>query len=67
MLFRSIVLEAEAAGEHSLEDGLNCIAALRREEKEAAVRDLKARIRSAEREGRLQEALDLARQLSAVR
>ena len=60
------VLEAETAGEASLENGLACIAAMRREDREAVLRELKSRIRTAEREGRLQEALDLARQLSGI-
>jgi len=62
----AIVLEAEASGEPSLENGLACIAALRRENREATLRELKTRIRTAEREGRFAEALDLARQLSQV-
>jgi len=62
----AIVLEAEGSAEPSLENGLACIAALRREDREATLRDLKTRIRAAEREGRFQEALELARQLSEV-
>ncbi|MEP6714389.1 MAG: DNA primase [Terriglobia bacterium] len=63
----SIVLDATvldaAAAETSLEDGLACIDAFRREERESIRGELKARIRLAEREGRLQEALEFMRQL----
>jgi hypothetical protein len=37
---------------------------LRREDREATLRELKSRIKSAEREGRLGEALALMQQLS---
>jgi DNA primase len=62
----SIVLEAGAAHTPTLEDGLACIAALRREGHETIRRELKARIKSAEREGRLHEALELASQLQHI-
>jgi DNA primase len=54
----SIVLDAESA-RLTLEDGLACIEAVRREERESIRRDLKARIKLAEREGRIEEALQL--------
>jgi len=49
-----------------IEDGLSCLAALRLDEQESLRRDLRARIRAAEREGRIQEALDLYQQLHAL-
>ncbi|HTA41527.1 MAG TPA: DNA primase [Bryobacteraceae bacterium] len=50
----------------SIEDGLACVDALRRSDRENVLRDLKSRIKSAEREGRFQDAMELARQLSQV-
>jgi DNA primase len=49
----------------SVEDGLACLAALKREEKEARRRDLRNRIKSAEREGRIAEALRLIEELGS--
>jgi hypothetical protein len=46
-----------------IEDGLSCLAALQLDEQESALRDLRARIKSAEREGRIQDALTLMQQL----
>jgi len=57
-LFEAIVLEA-ANCENTLEDGLACIEAWKRESQNEAQRDLKARIKQAEREGRFEEALRL--------
>ena len=48
----AIVLETDAA-RLTLEDGLACVEAMRRDEHEATRRDLKARIKLAEREGRI--------------
>jgi DNA primase len=62
----AIVLEEGAAHSPTLEDGLACVAALRREGRETMRRELKARIKSAEREGRLHEALELANQLQHI-
>ncbi len=62
----AIVLEEGAAHTPTLEDGLACVAALRREGLETMRRELKARIKSAEREGRLHEALELANQLQHI-
>jgi DNA primase len=60
----SIVLDAAGTGAATaLEDGLACIGALRKEEREAARRELKVQIKQAEREGRMQEALRLMQQL----
>lgn len=59
----AIVLGAGAA---TVEDGMACLAALKREDKGAEVRELKTRIKAAEREGRMAEALELARQLSQL-
>jgi DNA primase len=61
----SIVLDA-AGTATALEDGLACIHALRREEREAARRDLKLQIKNAEREGRMKDALHLMRQLGEL-
>jgi DNA primase len=60
----AIILDAGPEGKATLEDGLACVEALRREDRDAILRDLKGRIRSAEREGRLSEALALMQQLS---
>ena len=55
----------EAANcENTLEDGLACIDAWKRECQHEAQRDLKAQIRQAEREGRFEEALRLMALLS---
>ncbi len=61
----SIVLDADAA-HISLEDGLACIEAVRREERERVRRELKTRVKLAEREGRIEEALELMQQLSGL-
>jgi len=47
-------------------DGLACLAALQLDEQESARRDLIARIKAAEREGRFQEALSLMQQLHVL-
>src|ERR1019366_604628 len=60
----AIVLDAGSGGGATLEDGLACVEALRREDRETILRDLKTRIKSAEREGRIAEALALMQQLS---
>jgi DNA primase len=62
----AIVLDDGTAHTPTIEDGLACVAALRREGRETMRRELKARIKSAEREGRLQEALELAHQLQHI-
>jgi DNA primase len=56
-----------SGGGTALEDGLACVEALRRENRDSLRRELKLRIKAAEREGRLAEALELAEQLSGVR
>jgi DNA primase len=61
----AVVLDLHDGG-GTLEDGLACVDALRRADNENMVRELKARIKSAEREGRLTEALQLARELSEL-
>jgi DNA primase len=61
--FSAIVLES-GSSEAKLEDGLACVEALQREARESIRRDLKVRIKSAEREGRMNEALELIRELS---
>lgn len=63
-ILASLVLDAGAGNGASLEDGLACVEALRRDDRETIVRDLKTRIKSAEREGRMHEALALMQQLS---
>ncbi len=60
----SIVLDTDAS-RLTLEDGLACIEAVRREEHESIRRELKARIKLAEREGRIGDALQLMSQLTA--
>jgi DNA primase len=60
------VLLDSGHGGATLEDGLACIDALRRADREYLIRELKTRIKAAEREGRLMEALDLARELSQL-
>ena len=60
----STLVFAAAAASVTLDDGLAAIAALEREESETLRRDLMSRIRTAEREGRIAEAMDLTRQLS---
>jgi DNA primase len=62
----AIVLEAGATHTPSLEDGMKYVAALRREGRETMLRELKARIKVAEREGRMREALELAHQLQHI-
>jgi DNA primase len=61
--FSAIILDS-ASSEAKLEDGLACVEALQREARESIRRDLKVRIKSAEREGRMNEALELIRELS---
>jgi DNA primase len=61
-----IVLDSGASGP-TLEDGMACIEALRRAHREVAARELKTRIKAAEREGRIQEAIELTQQLSHIR
>jgi DNA primase len=61
----AIVLDS-SAGAVTLEDGLACVEALRRADRENLIRELKTRIRAAEREGRISEALDLAQQLQKL-
>ena len=58
----SIVLDA-ASTETALEDGLACIAAMRKEERDAARRELKGLIKQAEREGRMHDALRMMQEL----
>ncbi|HEX4136534.1 MAG TPA: DNA primase [Bryobacteraceae bacterium] len=62
--FAAILLDAGAEGGATVEDGMACVEALRRDDREAVLRDLKSRIKSAEREGRFSEALALMQQLS---
>ncbi len=60
-----IVLDSGAAG-LTLEDGMACIEALRRAHREITARELKNRIKTAEREGRIEEAIELTHQLSHI-
>jgi hypothetical protein len=50
----------------SREDGQACVEALRRGDSETLRRELKSRIRAAEREGRMQEAIELMQRLSEI-
>jgi hypothetical protein len=61
--FAAIVLDAPLA---ALEDGLACLDALRRDERDAVRRELKTRIRDAERAGQIAAALDLMHELSRL-
>jgi DNA primase len=63
-ILAAIILDAGVDRGATLEDGFACVEALRREHRETTLRELKSRIRSAEREGRLAEALSLMQQLS---
>jgi DNA primase len=65
-ILAALVLDAMTGGDTTVEDGLACVAALRRDDREAVVRELKGRIKAAEREGRMSEALALMQQLSQV-
>ena len=61
----AVVLGTEQAPP-SIEDGLACVDKLLREDREARRRDLRTRIKNAEREGRLGEVLELTQQLARV-
>ncbi len=60
----SLLLDAVHAP--TLDDGLACVAALEREEREAARRDMRAQVRTAEREGRINDALRLMAELKGL-
>jgi DNA primase len=60
-----IVLETDSSA-LTVDDGAACIDALLREDKETARRDLKARIKAAEREGRMQDAIQLMGRLAEI-
>ena len=62
----AIVLDS-AAADLTLEHGLACLEAVRREQHESIRRELKGRIKAAEREGRIQDALVLMRELAELR
>jgi hypothetical protein len=59
----ALVLEPAAGNTFVTEDGAACIESMRREEREARQRDLKARIKAAEREGSLEHAFRLMKEL----
>ncbi len=61
----AVVLDSGAGGA-TLEDGLACVEKLRRTDRESLIRELKTQIKSAEREGRIEDALDLAQQLQKL-
>jgi DNA primase len=61
-LLQSIVLEAANSGA-TVEDGLACIAAWKRDSHEESQRNLKGQIKQAEREGRFEDALLLMQKL----
>jgi DNA primase len=65
-LLAALVFDAAAASVN-IDDGLAAIAALEREETEIARREMIARIRDAEREGRIAEAMELTRQMTSAR
>ncbi|HKD08491.1 MAG TPA: DNA primase [Bryobacteraceae bacterium] len=64
-LLASLVLDAEGSAA-TAEDGMACIETMRREERESLARDLKVKIKAAEREGKLAEAFELMRQLAEM-
>lgn len=59
----NVVLEAGAAG-LTEQDGIACVESLRKEEWEAMRRDLRSRIRTAERNGNMSDALALMQELA---
>ncbi len=61
----AVVLDS-GAGAATLEDGLACVEALRRTDRASLIQELKTRIKSAEREGRIREAMQLAEELSKI-
>ena len=61
----AVVLDS-GTGAATLEDGLACVEALRRTDRASLIQELKSRIKSAEREGRIKEAMELAEELSKV-
>lgn len=63
----AIVLDSGVEGVATIENGLACVERLRREDRDEKVRDLKSRIQSAEREGRISEALDLLKLLAPLK
>ena len=65
-LLAALVFDA-AAVSVNIDDGMAAIAALEREETDTARRELIARIRDAEREGRIAEAMELTRQMTSAR
>lgn len=64
-LLASIVLAADGRG-LTREDGADCVEAMRRAAQEAEKREIKARIKAAEREGRMREALELMARLAEM-
>jgi len=59
----AIVLDAGLA---TIEDGVACLEALRKEDRESIRRDLKTRIKNAERAGKMAEALEFMKFLSEL-
>ncbi len=62
----AIVLDSAAGDQATIGNGLACVERLRREDREAKIRDLRNRIQSAEREGRVGDALRLAKELDEL-
>jgi len=58
----AIVLDGRVEGVVTLENGRACVEKLRRDERESRLRDLNSRIQSAEREGRVNDALSMMQQ-----
>ncbi|HWF11100.1 MAG TPA: DNA primase [Bryobacteraceae bacterium] len=65
-ILAALVLDAGSGPESTIEDGIDCIEVLRRNDRDTVVRGLKSRIKSAEREGRLHDALALMRELESA-
>jgi DNA primase len=59
------ILHANGAG-LTLEDGADCVVAMRRSAAEAEKRELKLRIKAAEREGRIREAMEMMARLAEL-
>jgi DNA primase len=60
-----IVLETDSGGT-TVEDGAACIDKMRREDRETLQREIKASIKTAEREGRIKDAMELMQRLSEI-
>jgi len=62
-LLASIVLSKEEAPQPSAEDALSCLTSMQRHEREHETAAIRDEIKAAEREGRMQDALNLMKKL----